>query len=179
MKGVVFTEFLELVGATYSEDTVDDIIEDCEFPHGGAFTSVGTYDYAELVALATALSKRTGTQLADLLQVFGKHMFARFRDNYPKFFSNATDTFSFLETVENHIHVEVLKLYPDAELPTFSYSSPAQDHMVLTYRSTRPFADLAHGLILGCAAHFGETVELDREDLPGGAQFSLRKVTSP
>ena len=93
MKGVVFTEFLELVSSIYSEDTVDDIIDDCELDHGGAYTSVGTYDYKELVALAQALSARTGTDLADLLQLFGKHMFARFHANYPQFFTGTHDDY--------------------------------------------------------------------------------------
>src|SRR5262245_35992633 len=51
MKGVVFTEFLEMVGAKFGEDMVDDVILACELPSGGAYTSVGTYDHQELFAL--------------------------------------------------------------------------------------------------------------------------------
>jgi hypothetical protein len=59
----------------------------------------------------------------------------------------------------------VLKLYPDAELPTFDTSRPDEDTMIMIYRSTRPFADLAHGLIEGCIAHYGELVDVAMEDL--------------
>ncbi len=81
--------------------------------------------------------------------------------------------------VESYVHVEVRKLYPDAELPYFECEAPDEKHMVMTYRSTRPLADLAEGLIAGCAAHFGETIDIAREDLPGErgthVRFTLTK----
>ena len=50
----------------------------------------------------------------------------------------------------------------------------------LLYRSTRPLAPLAEGLIRGCAEHFGETVELETEDRSHGegtcALFHLRRT---
>lgn len=39
MKGIVFTEFLDFVGARYGADMVDDI-EDARLSNGGASTSV-------------------------------------------------------------------------------------------------------------------------------------------
>jgi hypothetical protein len=54
MKGMVFTEFLEMVEAKFSADMVDDIISDSDLPNGGAYTSVGTYDHSELVHCQTA-----------------------------------------------------------------------------------------------------------------------------
>jgi Haem-NO-binding len=44
MKGMVFTEFLELVERSWGEELVDELIESCELASGGAYTSVGTYD---------------------------------------------------------------------------------------------------------------------------------------
>jgi len=54
------------------------------------------------------------------------------------------------------IHVEVRKLYPDAELPTFTCDTSTPGRLTMLYRSSRPFADLAEGLIAGCIAHFCE-----------------------
>jgi hypothetical protein len=51
---------------------------------------------------------------------------------------------------------------------------------VFVYRSKRPFADLAEGLIRGCIRYFNEEIDLTREDLPsdGGAhtRFTLVKI---
>ncbi len=163
MKGVVFSEFLEMVEDVFSADMVDDIIDACELSSGGAYTSLGTYDHDEMVQLVVQLSEQTGTPIPELLKSFGKHLFTRFVAGYPHFFKADDTTFKFLSRLEDTIHVEVKKLYPDAELPSFVYEkSPGQ--LVMTYTSSRPFADLAEGLIRGCMAHFQEEIELARED---------------
>jgi len=64
------------------------------------------------------------------------------------------------------IHVEVLKLYPDAEVPHFEVLDRTDDRLVLLYESTRHFCDLAEGLMHACAIHFGETIDIAREALP-------------
>jgi hypothetical protein len=51
--------------------------------------------------------------------------------------------------------------------------------MVMVYRSSRHFADLAEGLLRGCARHFDEPIEIGREDLPAergsAARFTLTR----
>lgn len=79
--------------------------------------------------------------------------------------------------IESYIHGELRKLYPDAEFPSFECRVTGSGRLEMVYRSRRGLADLAEGLILGCASHFGETVELQREDLPArdgqAVRFSL------
>lgn len=75
-----------MVAARFSADMVDDIIEDAALPSGGAYTAVGTYDHAELVAMVAALSKRSGVPVPELVRAFGRHMFGRFHAGYPAFF---------------------------------------------------------------------------------------------
>lgn len=163
MKGIVFAEFMELVENTFSLDMVDDIIDDSDLENDGAYTSVGLYDHAEMVALVTALSERTGVSVADLMLVFGKHLIGKFSAGHPDMFENATDILSFLEQVDNHVHVEVKKLYPDAELPTLGTKRIAEDTLVMDYHSDRPFADLAYGLMMGAVEHYQADVEVTRE----------------
>ena len=165
MKGVVFTEFLEMVEQKFSPDMVDRIIDEAELPSGGVYTAVGTYDHTEIVALVSHLSEAAEMSVPQLLHAFGKHLFGRFVEGFPHFFEGQDDAFAFLAKVEDYIHVEVKKLYPDAELPSVLASSDASDRMTIVYRSDRAMADLAHGLIEGCIEHFGETVEIDVSDL--------------
>ncbi|MDP2434051.1 MAG: heme NO-binding domain-containing protein [Pseudomonadota bacterium] len=177
MKGMIFTEFMEMVEATWSLDMVDTLITRSQVPSGGAYTSVGTYPHEEIIALVTALSRETETPVSALVRGFGKHLFGRFALAYPRFFVGDSDCFRFLSGIENVIHADVRKLYPDAELPTFEVEQ-APGGLTLTYFSDHPFADLAHGLIEGCIAHFGETIEVRREaaDLPGAqARFTLTR----
>lgn len=159
MKGIIFTEFLEMVEASFGWEISEQIIEDAALPNDGAYTSVGTYPHEELVQLVVALSQQTGVEVATLIQTFGRYAFGRFVISYPFMFSGVTDTFDFLESIEDYIHVEVLKLYPAAELPTFNTLRDGNSLQML-YQSERPFAEFAKGLIDGCINHFGQPITM-------------------
>ncbi|MBP1852668.1 heme NO-binding domain-containing protein [Rhizobium halophytocola] len=158
MKGIVFTEFLEFVAETFNEDLVDDMIEDCDFAHKGAYTAVGSYAHEELVKLGRSLSRRRDMSVAEIMCGFGRHLGHRFAALYPVFFDQQDDFFAFLDGVEHNIHGEVKKLYPDAELPSFRTVTMDGRRMVLEYRSSRHLQSLAEGLILGTGDMFGETI---------------------
>lgn len=163
MKGVVFTEFMELVEDKFSFETADKIVEGSDLASGGAYTSLGTYDHEELLKMVTLLSEMSDAPIPDLVRTFGLHLANRFAAAFPQFFEN-TDYFRFLEGVDGYIHVEVRKLYADAELPKFDTERVDENVMVMHYSSARPFADLAHGLVLGTAEYFGEAVDVDYQD---------------
>ena len=103
MKGVVFTEFLEMVEDHFSPDIADQIIENAELPSGGVYTAVGTYDHTEIVTLVQNLSAETKLGIDQLLHAFGKHLFGRFAEGYPTFFEDQHDAFQFLQSVEEYI----------------------------------------------------------------------------
>ena len=180
MKGMVFTEFLEMVEDTFGWEIAEDIVEESNLPSGGAYTSVGTYDHKEMVTMVVALSEKTGLDIPTLLKAYGKHLFGRFSTLYGTFFEGVSGTFDFLKSIDQYIHVEVRKLYPDAELPKFDYEYPNDETLVMIYSSKRPFADFAEGLLMGCLEHFGESIEIHREDLNEAngteAKFTLVKV---
>lgn len=156
MKGVVFTEFLELVEDQFGLEMVDGIISDAKLENDGAYTAVGTYHHAELVRLVVALEKHSQIAIPDLLKTFGKHLFQRFSETYPILFDGIDNAFDFLAGVHGHIHVEVRKLYPEAELPDISAEKTDQNTLKLHYKSSRPFADFAEGLVRGCIEYYGE-----------------------
>lgn len=168
MKGMVFNEFLEMVEARFGEEMVDRIIVRADLPSGAAYTSVGTYDADEIFKLVGMLSEETGTPAGDLVRAFGRYLFARFAVGHAQFFRGVDNAFAFLKHVDRYIHVEVHKLHPDAELPTFEYRDLDDDGLEMTYRSARPLGDLAEGLIRGCIEHYGEPISLRREDLDAG-----------
>jgi hypothetical protein len=176
MKGIVFTEFLEMVSTAFSDDMVDDIIDDAQLPSGGAYTAVGTYPHHEMVSMVVALSQRSGVPVPDLVHGFGKHLFGRFHLLYPGFFEGVGDALEFLERIESVVHAEVLKLYPDAELPRFETTREGADVLQMIYRSPRRMGDLAAGLIEGCVAHYGGGVDVARRAIGDGVdEFILRR----
>lgn len=182
MKGVVFTEFLQLVEEKFGYEVVDQILQAASPENDGAYTSVGTYDYQELIGMVVALSQQTGVEVSDLVKTFGRFLFGRFVDGYSEQVCGYTNTFELLAHVEDYIHVEVRKLYPSAELPKFEYCRPDDETLEMTYRSSRPFADLCEGLIEECVSHFGENICVRRDNLSDdgtAARFTLQRQPVP
>jgi hypothetical protein len=163
MKGMVFTEFFELVDAKFSIEVGERLIEMSNLPSQGIYTSVGTYDFQEMVTLVTNLSALSGIPVPDLLKEFGRHLFKYFFFTFPAFFEGIGSSFEFLPRVDDYVHLEVLKLYTDAELPSFSCAMLAPGKMIMTYQSKRNLADLAEGLILECIEHFDESLVVSKE----------------
>lgn len=159
MKGLVFTTFYAHCESKYGVDLLDDIIEDADLPNRGAYTSVGTYPFEEIVALITALVRRTGTTLPAALEEFGQFCFNQWVNYVPSHFENKT-IFDILAGIDDFHEYEVRKLYPDAELPSFQVQSRTATQLVLHYYSCKPLADLAVGVIKGASKHLGEVVQV-------------------
>lgn len=167
MKGVVFVELLGMAEDMLGEEVVDRVIDSCDLPSGGAYTSVGDYPCAELVSLITGFSKETSVPGEELQRLFGHWMMGSFRRNYPSFFVDKTSAFDMLESVENEVHVEVRKIYPNAELPQFDTRRPDDNSLELTYRSSRPLAHFCKGLVEACVQDYGVPTKIDMEDRSG------------
>ena len=166
MKGIVFVELLAMAENAFGEDVVDRVIDAADLPSGGAYTSVGNYPCAELMALVRGFSDHSGIPGATLQRMFGHWMMESFARNYPRFFDGRDGSLDVLSAIEDEIHVEVQKLYPEAELPHFDTTRHGVHDLEMTYRSSRPLADFCHGLIEGCVRSYGETAEISRTDLP-------------
>lgn len=162
MKGVIFTQFLEMVETNYGYPLVDALIEETQVASGGAYTSVGTYPHTEMVALVSELSAKTGIPTSTLLNSYGKYLFSTFKANYGHFFEEVTSAFDMLESIESYIHVEVKKLYPDAELPSFKTTRLNSSTLEMIYLSERKMSDLAEGLIESTFNHFDEKVVIQK-----------------
>lgn len=178
MKGIVFTEFLDLVDDKFSTEICENLIEMSDLDSGGIYTSVGTYPPAEMVTLVGNLASITDIPIPDLLKTFGRHMFGQFLAKFPVFFEDLHTSFDFLPLVDSYVHLEVKKLYPDAELPAFECKTPGINTLEMIYTSERNLPDFAEGLIEACIDHFGDHITLSRSvdpQYPKSAIFSLQR----
>ncbi|MDJ0626172.1 MAG: heme NO-binding domain-containing protein [Candidatus Caenarcaniphilales bacterium] len=177
MKGLVFTEFLEMVEDRFGFEVANRIIENSDLSSGGVYTSVGVYDHSELFKIVGELSKETGTEASKLVKTFGEYLFSRFIDLHPNMMAKFADTFSLIESVENIIHVEVEKIYPGAQLPTFKTDRISDEEMKVTYISNRKMSDFAEGLMIGCSNHFKENLNIEKKSNDDGSvvEFMLTR----
>ena len=165
MKGIIFTEFLEMVEQRYSPQVLERMIAAARLPSGAAYTAVGTYDHGEMWSLVIELSKMVDVSVPDLFKSYGEHLFGRLAVVYPKLIGAVGSTFDLLQNLDNVMHREVRRLYPDAELPRFEVIERTPTRMVVVYSSKRHFADLAEGLLRASSRHFGQAMMLARENL--------------
>lgn len=179
MKGLVFTTFYAYCEDAHGADLLEDVIEDADLPRKGAYTSVGTYPFEEMVALIAALVRQTGKDLKTTLEDFGQYCFSRWVDYAPGHFQGRS-LFDILASIDHFHEAEVRKLYPDAELPSFQVESRDNRTLILRYYSCKPLADLATGVIRGAAAHLGETIEVGHhtisDDRGAHVRFEIERV---
>lgn len=168
MKGIVFTEFLEMVESAFGLEVVDAIIEESQLPSEGIYTSVGTYEFNEMVSLITSLSAKVNTPANDLIYTFGHYLFSSLGKAHPEVIQSYNSPLGLLYSIEDHIHVHVQKLYPEAELPTFKILEKTDISISMIYSSSRGLYRLAHGLIEKAFEHFDSSAvvsyELLKED---------------
>ncbi len=165
MKGIIFTEFLELVETKFGLAMVDKIINQSELKSDGIYTAVGTYEFSEMLQLISHLSHNTDISVDDLLLVYSEHLFSALIKSHPNLVDHYKDPMDLLASIENHIHVEVKKIYPEAQLPTFDLESRSEDKMVMVYKSDKALYMLGKGLMLETFKLFKVPVVIDYEKL--------------
>jgi len=165
MKGIVFTEFIELVEDKFGYEISDQIISSIDSETNGVYTAVGTYRYTEMIDLVQELSKITNIEESDLLYIYGKHFYSVLISSYPGLIKQHDNMFSFFESIDNHIHKEVRKLYPDAELPTILTEILEDNTMRLIYKSKRCMGDFALGLLESASTYYNINSDINKKNI--------------
>lgn len=177
MKGTIFVELVKMAEDAFGEDVVDDVLEKADLENGGAFTTVGNYPCSELIKIVMAFSDHSGISPEDLQRKFGHWIMDHFVEDYAEMFKGKTNSFEMLEAVDGEIHVEVKKLYPDAELPVFATERVADGHLEMIYSSPRPLVEFCHGMIEACLQQYKQEAEIGRCPVSGDAsatKFDIR-----
>lgn len=173
MKGIVFSVFANFVETIHGLEVWDEVLNVVQPISKGIYTSGSSYSDAELFVLIGALSKITGESVEDLVFSLGYFMLNAVAKIYPALFRDK-NLKEFLLSIDSVIHVEVKKLYPDADTPTFTYEDPGQNQLVMIYFSKRKMCRLAEGLIAGAADHFKENIVINKTTCCGKGDASCR-----
>ena len=144
-------------------ETVDEIIEKSELKTDGVYTSIGTYAFSDMLQLLQNLSEKTKITIDELLLIYGEHFFSVLEKSYPELLGTYKDPIEMISSIENHIHVEVRKIYPDAELPTFEVIEKKENSLVMIYRSSRAMHHFGLGLMNKTFEHFNSTASIQLE----------------
>ena len=118
-----------------------------------------------MLQLLTHLSENTGISIDNLLLVYAEHFFSVIENSYPGLLATYKDPIEMISSIENHIHVEVRKIYPDAELPTFEVVEKTENSLVMIYTSSRAMHHFGLGLMNKTFAHFNATATIDLQKI--------------
>lgn len=178
MKGVLFTEFMEMVEEKWDLKMVDDLIIESDDPEEGAYSSTMYYKHENLVKLVVTLHEKTGIPLKDLLVTYGKYLFPKLAQSHLFLLKDIDNTLVLLERLEPIIHLNVKKLYPQSLPPTFRTERVDDRTLYLYYRSHRKMADVAEGLILGSGNFYNENITVEQEEAPDNeVKFIVSKIS--
>lgn len=158
MKGIVFTTFSDMVEEQFGLATWEALLDKVNPSCGGSYTAGATYEDAELMALISELAQLTSIPIPQLIEAFGIYMFPVLANKYPVFIQQNMSLKEFLKSINDIIHVEVKKLYPEAGLPLITYEDPADNQLIMLYRSPRKLCYLAIGLSKGAATYFKNNI---------------------
>ena len=147
MKGFIFTNFIDFVEKSNGLDMVDQMLEECDLASEGVYSAFNSYEFDELVTLLTYVSKKTDISPQILLETFGRFVFPYLIGKHSYIIEKYSNAIDLIAGIENHIHIEVKKLYEDAELPTFNIVEKKEDSLTIIYTSTRGLTYFAIGLM--------------------------------
>jgi hypothetical protein len=179
MKGAVFTEFIEFVEESYGFDTADVMLEPDE-NSDKIYTQAGNYPFEELVALVLSVHETEKVELEEILFKFGRYLFGKLIRMAPFLISDSNSTIEVISKVDTYIHIEVKKLYPEAELPKFHVLKiEGVEYLEIEYVSEKRLEILAKGLMMGASDYFKESIDVFYEvvnEEPYTVIFKVRKI---
>jgi hypothetical protein len=179
MRGVIMTEFLGWVEESRGLATVDELVSglSSDLTDGGAYTAVGDYPHGELIALMQALAEHDGSTLDDIQRQFGRAAFASLATVGAPMLLDATCSRDVFSRINDVIHVEVRKLYPEAHPPSVAMIDVDPNEVIIDYGSHRPMADLCVGLVQGALDFYQESAEVTIDEnsfTPDSARIRVR-----
>jgi len=160
VKGIIYNLLEEVVSDEHGEDTWDALVDAAGVD--GVYTSLGSYADEDLERLVAAASERLGATPDEVVRWFGRRTMPLFAQRYGELFTAHASTRSLALALNDVIHPEVHKLYPDAVTPVFAFDTSSQSTLVMEYRSARRLCAFAEGLLHGAADHYGERLAIER-----------------
>lgn len=166
MKGLIFIHFMEYMQNVHDASIARETLASAErLGADGKYKESDTYPYEELFQLAGNLAAQTGVTMAAIFENFGEYLFINLARQFGHFFAPDETLFSFLQKLEDHIHVEVRKKYPGANLPGFTFNQIDKNNLKMIYTSERAMSDFGIGMIKGAAIWFRRQVFVGKKDL--------------
>ena len=162
MKGVVFNIVQDVVEQHLGVDTWDDALGRAGVD--GAYTSLGNYPDGDLVQLVGALADLADLSHDEVLVFAGRHGFRQLGSRHPDLITPYDGWRAVLAHLDGIIHPEVAKIYPGADVPSFTVTDDADGAVRVVYESRRQLCALAEGLLIGLGEWFRSSLSVEHAE---------------
>tara|TARA_B100002049_G_C15926608_1_gene310361 strand:- start:73 stop:621 length:549 start_codon:yes stop_codon:yes gene_type:complete len=181
MLGIVFTSLIDMLEEKVSPDFADDVIVAADLDNEGAFTSVGYYPFSDMQKLLGVLVEKTGKPADVLLHDFGYYLFGKLAAHHGSVMGTTPNIIELLYHLDDDIHMQVKRLYPDADLPTFNVLGKTANEITVEYISHRELVSLAEGLIDSAADFFENSIirETTKTSKDCTYEFTVKMTQAP
>lgn len=170
MKGIIFTEFLDLVEERFGLEMVDQIICQSRLESQGAYTSIGTYNFYEFLQLLHHLSKNKSISIINLLEVYAVQIFSAMDTIHPEVLTSYKNPIEMIAAMNDHIEIifniknatplEALEAKSFSPLPHFTVKEKTKNLLIIKYTSNRGMQHFWLGLMHEMFKHFNETATI-------------------
>jgi hypothetical protein len=166
MKGLIFANFITYMQQAYGDDIATQTLKRAgKLTADGGYIEVESYPYEDMFELAGNLAALTGVTITKTFEDFGEYLFENLARRFSGFFSPDETLFGFLQKLESHIHVEVRKKFPGANMPGFEFDQIDDANLHMIYSSERAMSDFGMGMIKGAANWFKRDVFVGKKDI--------------
>lgn len=165
MKGEIFNLLEDFVIENMGVETYEEIHRECapSLHTKEPFVGPGTYPDSDFQEIFAALLRRTSLVAASASRAFGRFCFPRLLARLPGYAERCGDPKTFLRSVHDVVHVEVRKVYRDAEPPQFTYRDSGFNRLIMVYKSKRRLYDFFEGLIDGVSDYYRVPIKVTRK----------------
>ncbi len=166
MRGYVFRALMGFAEERFGPLAVERMLDQADLSRHGAYTAVGKYPIEELFVLVDALCAVTEASRKEVLVECGRRTIAYVIETQSRNGEASLGLEGLLASLDDLIYDNYMKLYPGSVVPSWTFQVNGDGWAELSYRSKRPFADLAEGLVLGSLDYLEISTEVVRRDLP-------------
>jgi hypothetical protein len=184
MQASVIQELVEMATQRFGKPTVERAASVAAIELDQAARHPQRYPPGTLRQLVTHISRETSVPVSEILRDLGRHFFTSLLLCYPDLIASHESCVDLLEHLDCQVHAEVRRRQPEARLPRLTVAIDREcNRLTMLYRSPEALADVAFGLIMGCASYYEERVSINCEDLSEGngaiVRFSLERWMPP
>ncbi|WP_304545389.1 heme NO-binding domain-containing protein [Sulfurimonas microaerophilic] len=166
MRGIIFRTYIDFIKDKFGYTTLDELLNEKEYPNKGGFSSAANYSSEYLFSLIDGSTRLFDNSREKVIEAFGEYAFKYLLNMFKHSYKGANtplhvnNPYDFLEKL-NVIHFDELKkLYPDAKFPKFIIERKGDEHIVIEYASPRNIPGFVCGLMRGCLKYFNDSSRL-------------------